>query len=402
MQLPHNTERRCLCSMENHITKLLGLKDVIVKNIEEDALSISISIELPRRSHRCASCGLNTDRVHDYRTQRVKDLSAFGKGIYLLFRKRRYVCSCGKRFYEDNSFLPRYYRMTSRSIADIIAGFRKAASATQIAKDHNISVSTAQRYFDYVSHRNKSLPCVLSIDEFKGNAGGEKYQTIVTDLKNKTVLDILPNRYESDLIAYFNSFHNRDNVHFFVSDMNPHFKRVAKTCFPKAILIADRFHVIRQVVWDMEKVRKNEQKKLSADFRKYFKCSKNLLCKNPKKLTDAEKDRLAIMFNISPRLARAYDLKNRFLAFMHCGGSAEGRKLLSHWLLLAQVEDLPEFETSVTACTNWSQEILNALDYPWTNGFTEGCNNKIKVIKRLSYGVRNFNRFRNRLLFCLS
>ena len=384
--------------MNNNTTKLLGLKDVIVTKITDDEDSLYIHIELPRRMHKCPRCGLETDRIHDYRTQRIKDLPTFGKRTYLLLKKRRYACSCGKRFYEENHFLPRYYRCTSRLIADLINSFHELNPASQIAREHNISSSTALRYFDNVSYGIKSLPPVLSIDEFKGNADGEKYQTIVTNPRKKQVLDILPNRYEADLISYFKSFNNRKNVHFFVTDMNPHFKRVAEACFPNAIIIADRFHVLRQVVWDMEKVRKHEQDKLSDKFRKYFKRSKSLLMKSPRKLTDEDKDSLAIMFNIAPRLARAYDLKNRFFKFMYCRNSQTGRKLLSHWLLLAQVEDLPEFETSITACTNWSQEILNALDYPWSNGFTEGCNNKIKVLKRNAYGYQNFNRFRNRIL----
>jgi transposase len=49
---------------------------------------------------------------------------------------------------------------------------------------------------------------------------------------------------------------------------------------------------------------------------------------------------------------------------------------------------------------NWFQEILNSMDAPWTNGYIEGCNNKTKVLKRVSYGMRNFNNFRKRILFC--
>ena len=45
-------------------------------------------------------------------------------------------------------------------------------------------------------------------------------------------------------------------------------------------------------------------------------------------------------------------------------------------------------------------EILNAIRFSWSNGFTEGCNNKIKVLKRVCFGVKNFNRFRNRILHC--
>ena len=73
--------------------------------------------------------------------------------------------------------------MTNRKNAQIIDAFRDTVSATYIAKQHNISVTTAIRYFSMVNYSCKVLPEVLSIDEFNGNAGGEKYQTILTDAK---------------------------------------------------------------------------------------------------------------------------------------------------------------------------------------------------------------------------
>ena len=118
----------------------------------------------------------------------------------------------------------------------------------QIAAKFNISAPTAMRYFAPVSYRCHKLPEVLSIDEFKGNAGGQKYQTILTDPKERKILDILPNRYESNLIQYFKEHHDRENVKYFVSDMNPHFREIAKVCFPKATIIADRYHVTRQAL----------------------------------------------------------------------------------------------------------------------------------------------------------
>ena len=382
----------------NFISELMELEDVIITNVEATKTARHIHIEMPRRVHHCPSCGSETDRIHDYREQIIKDIP-YMKDSYLHLRKRRYVCrECSKRFYEDVPFLPRYYRMTNRLVSSILYDFSKVKSASQIAKEHNVSVTTAIRYFDYVSYKNRSLPEVLSIDEFKGNAGGEKYQCIVTDAKNKKILDILPNRKEYDLIRYFKAFSTRNSVKYFVTDMNPHFKEVAKTCFPKALIIADRYHVSRQVMWAMERVRKVEQKHLSQTHRRYFKRSRYLLCKN--ELDEEECQRLALMFELAPRLATAYYLKNKFLEVMHCKNSYEAKKKLADWMLLAEFENMPEFEDCITAYRNWSQEILNAIDYPWSNGFTEGCNNKTKVLKRTCYGVRNFGRFRNRILHC--
>ena len=150
----------------------------------------------------------------------------------------------------------------------------------------------------------------------------------------------------------------------------------------------------------MENVRKNEQKKLSEHFRKYFKRSKNLLKKRPEKLTEEDMHKLALMFEIAPRLADAYRLKNDFLTVMQSDSSKVGRPRLLDWLLSVDFMEIAEFNACTTAYRNWFQEILNSMDVPWTNGYIEGCNNKTKVLKRVSYGMRNFSNFRKRILFC--
>ena len=386
--------------MKDYTAKLLDLEDVIITKVGNISNQLHISIELPRKAHVCPDCGAVTDRIHDYRTQVIKDVP-MARNTFLHLRKRRYRCGhCGKRFAEKNTFVPRYYRVTSRLVAAVIEEFRKTDSAKGVASRFNLSAPTVMRYFAPVNYRCRKLPEVLSIDEFKGNAGGQKYQTILTDPKNQKVLDILPDRYESNLIRYFKGFENRENVKYFVSDMNPHFREVAKVCFPKAAIVADRYHVTRQAVWAMERVRKNEQSKLSDRFRKYFKRSRWLLNKAPEKLTDDDRNRLALMFEIAPRLADAYRVKNEFLEVMHSGSSQAGKQKLIQWLCAVETMDLPEFSDCTKACHNWFQEILNALDVPWSNGFTEGCNNKIKVLKRVCFGVRNFQNFRKRILHC--
>ena len=386
---------------QDYISKLLDLKDVIVTKVETEQKELHIHMELPVEEHICPCCGQSTSYVHDYREQIIKDIP-LGRRTYIHLRKRRYVCPhCRKRFYERTPFLARYHRTTTRLVAAVITAFRKLQPAKEIAAQYNLSTTTALRYFDLVKYRGAKLPRVLSIDEFKGNAGGEKYQCILTDAAERNVIDILPNRFEENLIRYFNSRPDKSNVEFFVTDMNPHFKAVAQRCFPNATIIADRYHVIRQVIWAMENVRKSEQKLLSPKFRKYFKRSKSLLNRPLNKLSEDDMNQLSLMFEISPRLAQAYKLKNCFLSVMHTDPD-DAPKLLADWLFLAESYNFKEFKACITAYHNWSAEILNSLRFPWSNGFTEGCNNKTKVLKRLCFGVRNFDRFRNRILHSAS
>lgn len=384
---------------KDYTAKLLNLEDVIITNVENISEEIHVYLELPRVKHRCPACGAFTDRVHDYRMQTIKDVP-LGRTTLLYLRKRRYRCDCGKRFLEKNTFLPKYYRSTSRLIAQIISAFRETVSASKIGTQFNVSGATAMRYFKCVSFKLAKLPEVLSIDEFKGNSGGQKYNSIIVDAEKHKVLDILPNRFENDLIHYFSQFPSKTEVKCFVCDMNPHFREVAKTCFPKAAVVADRYHVIRQVYWAMERVRKNEQNKLSDRFRKYFKKSRYLLMRPTEKLSDEEKDKLSLMFEIAPRLADAYRLKNEFLKVIRSDSAKIGKPKLVDWLTAVEAMNLPEFDDCTNAYRNWFQEILNSMDVPWSNGFIEGCNNKTKVLKRICFGMRNFSNFRKRILFC--
>ena len=118
------------------------------------------------------------------------------------------------------------------------------------------------------------------------------------------------------------------------------------------------------------------------------------------KLSTEEMERLALMFEIAPRLADAYRLKNEFLDVIQSKSSVEGKPKLIDWLGTVEAMDLPEFSDCAKAYRNWFREILNSMDVPWSNGFIEGCNNKTKVLKRVCFGMRNFHNFRRRILFC--
>ena len=98
---------------QDYTAKLLNLEDVIFTNVENRSEGLHIYVELPRKKHTCPACGSVTDRVHDYRMQTVKDVP-LARNTFLHLRKRRYRSGCGKRFFESNTFLPRYYRVTSR------------------------------------------------------------------------------------------------------------------------------------------------------------------------------------------------------------------------------------------------------------------------------------------------
>lgn len=153
------------------IEKLLQLKDVIVTNIECIEREMHISLRMEQRYHECPSCGNITSKVHDYRTQIVRDVSISGYDTILHLRKRRHVCPvCGKRFDEKIDFLPRYRQFTNRVTMQVFEQFKECRSIKSIAYSNNMSPPTAAKVLDSIEHTAYKLPEVLAIDEFKGNA----------------------------------------------------------------------------------------------------------------------------------------------------------------------------------------------------------------------------------------
>ena len=387
----------------NYTQEILNLQDVEVEKVENSENKQRIHIKLGRKVVNCPCCKAETSKIHDYRTQIVKDCEAFGKKIELVLRKRRYVCTyCNKRFAELNAFLPKYHRMTSRLIATVVEKLSDERSFTSVARETGLSVSTVIRIFDHIQYPTlKVCPSVLSIDEFKGNTGGEKFNVILCDPQTKRVLDILPERKESCLVKYFKQT-DRSCVQYFVSDMWTTYSEIASNFFKNATFLVDKYHWIRQTIWAFEAVRKEAQKHLRADIRKYFKRSRSLLIKRYDKLEPEQKQAVNTMLWYSDEMREAHSIKEWFFKVLDTKDISEMKQDFKNWLNSVDTTDLKPFKRCVNTYFNWKKGIFNSLAAPFTNGFTEGCNNKIKVLKRNAYGYRRFDRFRNRILHMFS
>ena len=115
-------------------------------------------------------------------------------------------------------------------------------------------------------------------------------------------------------------------------------------------------------------------------------------------LNDENKAAVERMLLMSRELREAYLLKETFYAFMRSADSMQAKARLREFRLHAYVAQLTEFESFLKTLQNWEPYILNAFDCHYSNGFTEGVNNKIEVIKRIAFGYRNFRNFRTRIL----
>lgn len=175
-----------------------------------------------------------------------------------------------------------------------------------------------------------------------------------------------------------------------------------KASFPNAKIVADKYHVVRQVTWAFENVRKRIQSDFVKEHRIYMKGSRRLLLKRQNSLSSDEMLEVAKLLRYSKELGASYYLKERFYELMESTNIYEAEERLNKWIMHAKIAGIPEFNAVLTTISNWREEIINAFRYNITNGYTEGCNNLIKVIKRTGYGLRNFDRFRNRILHIAS
>lgn len=383
-------------------------KGVILKSFQEildenNKSHYEACIEMPVKAHRCPHCGKFTTYIKDYRIQKAKDLNLLEKPLYLIIRKRRYVCQeCNSTFTENNPLINRYKHFSARFYLNSIKECFQLQPFTAIATRLGVSTTSIIRWFDYVSYPYPPLPECFSIDEFKGNAGGERFQCNLADPITHRVIDILPSRDTDEIKHYFLQYkkEDREKVKRITMDLSSVFRAVAKSVFPKAKIIADKFHVVRIVIKSLDNVRKRIQKEFHAQKRKFYKRSRHILLSPNYKLDKDDIIILSQLLNASQELERAYVLKEEFYKIFKCKEREEAAKQLGAWLLLTAHFKLPEFEHCLKSFTDWSEEILNMVENTVSNGFIEGVNNKIKVLKRISFGVKNFERFRNRIL-CL-
>ncbi|MDV2994624.1 MAG: ISL3 family transposase ISMae37 [Chroococcidiopsis sp. SAG 2025] len=168
-------------------------------------------------------------------------------------------------------------------------------------------------------------------------------------------------------------------------------RALVQEVFPNALLVFDRFHIMKPVNEELNKVRKQTKMTLKG--------SKFILLKNGVDLTQEERMKLEAILNHQERLKLAYTLKEEFREiFETCSTVESGREQLLKWLKKAG----SVYASVLTTIRNHLDGICNYFLNRTTSGVMEGINNRIELIKRQAYGFVNFDNFRARLLACFS
>ena len=197
---------------------------------------------------------------------------------------------------------------------------------------------------------------------------------------------------------------------------------VQKAMFPKAKYVVDRFHYTRYIMDALDKVRIRLQKTFGYNSKEYrlLKNKKNISLlrkysndidwwtytrryKNKHLVEILKFDLKQELLKIKDEFHDAYILKEIFLDLINHSDYKHAEEELKSWLEMVKEYNIPEMLEAASTIENWLPYIVNSfIDKRFSNGFTEGLNNKIKVIKRVGFGYKDFRFFRLRILYIMN
>ena len=412
------------------VEKLLKLgEDIKIIKIEEVRGEKIIYVESRKQKVRCPESNKFTKSIHGHlKPMIIKDLKIEEQHSKLIVTKRRFKCyKCNKIFTEEMNINAKNKKISERLRIKILQDLLDYnLSLKWIALENNVTDMEVRKILEEAMKNQlehiRLLPRIISLDEFKADTNEGKYACIINDPIHKKALDILPSRKKEYLIQYFTYCENRHSVEVVISDMYEPYMIVTQIMFPKAIFVADPFHYTRHVMESLDKIRKRLQNEYGPRSKEYriLKNKKNVSLlrkysndvdwwvytkryKNKHMVEILKYDLREQILKIDEDLKNGYALKELFLDIIKHTTYEDSKVQLQNWIDLCRESKIEEMVEVSNTIENWLEYICNSfLDERYSNGYTEGTNNLIKVIKRVGFGYRNFKFFRIRLLYILN
>jgi transposase len=217
--------------------------------------------------------------------------------------------------------------------------------------------------------------------------------TVVSDIEGGNLIEMIDSHRQQDIVEVLiqQPLEVREQVEEVSVDMWGGFPKVIKQVFPNAELVIDRFHVMKAVNQDLNKLRR------AAGITD--RGSKYLLLSNRINLSLEQSQRLAVTLKKSECLKIAYEMKEEFREIYETHMTVKmAQEKFKTWLNYASLF----FKESASTIVNHFEGICNYFLNRTTSGVMEGLNNRIKLIMRQGYGFSNFDNFRDRVLACFS
>ena len=396
--------------LNNHcVTTLINLERVKFKDVDIQDDTVRFFVISEHDVMMCPECSRLTSKLVDTTPKVYKDLNVLNRVCHIEIDHRRFeCCECFKTFMEPLAFAGPNRRYTYRFESEVYECC-KETNAVYAGTKFGISDKTAASIYQSVALQklDKQMPLKLieeiGIDEISMHKGHKDFVLVITDITNKRVIEVLPDRKKETVKAFLHGLSEslKHGIKAVAIDLWSAYRSAVEEELPQAIIVADRFHVMQNLNKALDTCRKKE-KRASKD-EEIWKHAKYTLLKNQEDLSDEERIILAKVCGASKSLKMCYDLKERFRAiFNDTDNRDEAQKKLYNWIFDVVKSDLEEYYGFVKTLLNWGENIVNYFVNRLSSGFVEGVNNKIKLIKRKAFGFVNFENFRIKIKDCFS
>ena len=385
------------------VTKELTLPGYRIIRLERNTLMriYAEALEAPRH---CPCCG--GDRLHSKGRyeRRARHLPWLGLQTVLAIRCRRYAClGCARSFVQRLPGLMPGRRSTEPWRESVYERHDDGICASVLARRESSSAATVGRIYSQFTERKArerlSLDCpfVLGIDEHTLHKG-QRFATTFCDLKNRRVFDISPGRSEAELSGYLAGLKGRERVRVVCIDLSNGYRSLVKRWFPRALIVADRFHAMRVVGSHLMRLARQLVPILGWN-RSWL----GLLRRRADRLDPDQHRRLEELFTRHPALRPIHEMKERLWQLL--GLKTQNPASCRHHIrqLLSLIDTLREsgLEAALTLAktlSDWTEEIVRMWRFTRNNGVTEGFHRKMKLIQRRAYGFRSFETYRLRVI----
>jgi len=286
----------------------------------------------------------------------------------------------------------------------------QTASIKDVAKEYNLSWHTVKNMEkEYMEEKlkraDKIAPEVIGIDEISVRKG-HSYKIVVSDLIRKRPIWFGgEDRSEKSMNMFYEQLGAKKckKIRLAVMDMWKAFEKSAKKNIPQAAILYDKFHIIRHLQEALDKIRKLEYARVSGNNRQFIKGQKYTLLSRHANLTLDGKKSLKILFAVNKRLNKAYLLKETFGQLWNYKSEVWAKKFFENWKNSLRWQRLKPYEKFIKMVEkHWDG--IAAYCKPENKvalGFVEGFNNKIRVIQRRAYGLKDQEYFRLKVLTCM-
>jgi len=388
--------------MANNIAEIFSLQGLKVTVITTTEVTITLKAKSRRRTAECTTCGARAYRIHQYRHRTVNHGQLNDKLILVQLTVRRFRCkACGRTFAEALPGISR--RLSTAHCLNHQLEDAATMSIKGTALRHDKAWGSIASLLDNIHYEinwdKQGQRISLGLDEHSLR----KKRQMVTTITNLTqshrgLLTILPNDRKDTIVKFLKQIPRgaQERITEICIDLRGSFRAAIKEAWPQVNMVADPFHVVQLAGRAVEEVRRVVMS-ASGNHAKVKRA-----VQNPKeKLTDEEQtklDQLWLDTAAFPSLHVAWLVKEKIRDLYKSRNRASAEKKFTLILVYLEGVESAYLTTLRKTLVHWQPQILNHFDHGTSNGFTEGCHTKIKMLKRLSYGFRNRERYKIKML----